>query len=378
MRIAQIAPLFESVPPKLYGGTERVVSYLTEALVELGHEVTLYASGDSTTSARLRPGCGKALRLDECSLEPLANHVHLAERVFQEAGEFDLIHSHIDYLAFPLFRRMRTPRLTTLHGRLDMANLVDLYREFKDEPVVSISDHQRNPLAWAEWQATVYHGLPENLYEFHESPGKYLAFLGRTSPEKGVEDAIQIATRAGWPLKIAAKVDKQDRLYFETKIKPILNQPGIEFIGEISEAEKNEFLGNAAALLFPIDWPEPFGIVMIEALSCGTPVVARVRGSVPEIIEHGRTGFHFHNVEDALEAVQKIPALNRQQCRQGFEERFTATRMASDYVALYEQLINGRQIREIKPGFERINEAFMNAGRNENGQFESSSARYPR
>ncbi len=347
MRIAQVAPLHESVPPKLYGGTERVVSYLTEALVKLGQEVTLYASGDSVTNAELRAGCPSALRLDQSSMDPYANHVHLAERVFQEAGEFEVIHSHIDYLAFPLLRRLRTPRLTTLHGRLDIPNLRNLYREFHDEPVISISDYQRRPLPWAGWQATVYHGLPEDLYSFHEQPGRYLAFLGRISPEKRVEDAIQIARRAGLPLRIAAKVDKLDREYFEQVIEPLLKGGGVEFIGEIAEHEKREFLGNAFALLFPIDWPEPFGLVMIEALACGTPVIARARGSVPEIIEHGATGFIIHDIEAGVRAVEQIPRLSRRRCRSTFESRFTAARMAKDYLALYERLARARRTRRV-------------------------------
>jgi glycosyltransferase involved in cell wall biosynthesis len=347
MRIAQVAPLYESVPPRLYGGTERVVSYLTEALVELGHEVTLYASRDSLTTASLRQVCDKALRLDKSSMDPLANHVYLAERVFQEAGDFDLIHSHIDYLGFPLWRRMQTPRVTTLHGRLDIPNLCRLYREFDDEPLVSISDHQRLPLSWAGWQATVYHGLPENLYRFHTQPGEYLAFLGRISPEKGVELAIEVARRSGLPLKIAAKVDKVDLSYFETTIKPLLEQADVEWIGEIGDAEKDEFLGNALALIFMIDWPEPFGLAMIEALACGTPVIARSRGSVPEVIRDGIDGFVINEVEEAVKAVGNISRLSRKQCRQAFKNRFTSTRMAKDYVAVYEQLIYAKRSKRI-------------------------------
>jgi glycosyltransferase involved in cell wall biosynthesis len=340
MRIAQIAPLYERVPPKFYGGTERVVSYLTEMLVKLGHEVTLYASGDSITRARLRPGCKCALRLDKTSIDPIANHVYLAEKVFQEAEEFDVVHSHMDYLAFPLFRRMRTPHVSTMHGRLDIPNLYNLFREFSEEPLVSISDHQRLALPWANWQATVYHGLPQQLYEFHEQPGKYLGFLGRVSPEKRLDKAIEIARRAGMPLKIAAKVDKKEKDYFETKIKPLLDQKDIEYIGEIGEAEKGDFLGNAFALLFPIDWPEPFGLVMIEAMACGTPVIAYKRGSVPEIIENGKTGFVVQSVEEAVKAVAAVARLSRRQCRRIFEARFTTTRMATGYVARYEHLIS--------------------------------------
>lgn len=353
MRIAQVAPLHERVPPKLYGGTERVVSYLTEALVKLGHEVTLYASGDSITRARLRAGCRRALRFDPTSVDPLANHVYLAERVFQEADEFEVVHSHIDYIAFPLLRRLRTTRITTLHGRLDLPNLRRLYREYRDEPLVSISDHQRLPLAWANWQATVYHGLPEDLYRLRERPGKYLAFLGRISPEKRVDHAIEIACRAGIPLKIAAKVDKVDVEYYETVVRPLLDRSGIEYIGEIGEVEKDDFLGNALALLFPIDWPEPFGLVMIEALACGTPVIARARGSVPEIIEHGQTGFVYTDIEEGVQAVEQISRLDRRRCRRAFETRFTVTRMAADYLALYDQL----NIALSKPGTRQNSES---------------------
>ena len=267
MRIAQVAPLFESVPPKGYGGTERIASYLTDALVELGHEVTLYASGDSQTSATLRAACARSLRLDEQSIDPTADHVVLAETVFRESANYDIIHSHIDYIGFPLWRRMATPHLTTLHGRLDIPNLVNLYREYGDLPVVSISECQRDPLPTANWIATVYHGLPADRYTFHGKPGKYLAFLGRISPDKRPDLAIEIARRANVPLKIAAKVDKVDAPYFENTIEPLLSCPNVDHVGEISDVDKDDFLGNALALLFPIDWPEPFGVVMIEAMA---------------------------------------------------------------------------------------------------------------
>ncbi len=350
LKIAQVAPLYESVPPKLYGGTERVVSHLTEALVELGHDVTLYASGDSITKAKLRPVCPRALRLDKHSIDGNADHVLLAEKCFQESSEFDVVHSHIDYGAFPLLRRMATPHVTTLHGRLDVPNLQNLYREFADEPVISISDYQRRPLAWANWQKTVYHGLPEKLYTLHEKPGSYLAFLGRISPEKRVDDAIEVARRVGLPLKIAAKVDKVDREYFEAVIKPLLGGDA-EFIGEIGEDEKNEFLGNALALLFMIDWPEPFGLAMIESLACGTPVIARSHGSVPEVIENGAGGFVVQNIDEAVQAVKDIPHLSRKHCREIFEERFTSARMAKDYVAAYENLIRLKSVSNI-PAYE--------------------------
>ncbi|HXC34397.1 MAG TPA: glycosyltransferase family 4 protein [Candidatus Acidoferrales bacterium] len=338
LKIAQVAPLYESVPPKYYGGTERVVSYLTEALVSLGHHVTLYASGDSATSAKLRPICRSALRLDESSIDGHADHVLLAETVLQESGEFDIVHSHIDYGAYPLLRRMDTPHVTTLHGRLDIPNLQNLYREFNDQPLISISNRQRLPLSWANWQATVYHGIPEKLYSLNEKAGRYLAFLGRISPEKRVDDAIEVAKRAGIPLKIAAKVDKTDREYFEAIVKPLLHK-GVEFIGEISELEKREFLGNAMALLFMIDWPEPFGLAMIESLACGTPVIARRRGSVPEIVDHGVTGFVVEDLDDARKAIRQIGQLSRKRCRDVFEERFSATRMARNYLAVYKKLI---------------------------------------
>jgi glycosyltransferase involved in cell wall biosynthesis len=346
MKIAQVAPLHESVPPKFYGGTERVVSYLTETLVEIGHDVTLYASGDSITHAQLRAACHHALRLDPHSVDAIADHVGLAERIFHDAPEFDIVHSHIDYLGYPLWRRMATPRVTTLHGRLDIPNLRGLYREFDDEPLISVSNDQRRPLSWCNWQATVHHGVPEDLYSFCRGPGKYLAFLGRISPEKRLEHAIEIAARSGVPLKVAAKVDKADREYHEAVIKPLLDRADVEFVGEIGERDKNSFLGNALALVFPIDWPEPFGLVMIEAMACGTPVIARCRGSVPEIIEDGLTGFVIHNVSEAVRAVQKISEVSRARCRERFLERFTAERMARDYVAVYEQLVRDAPLIE--------------------------------
>jgi glycosyltransferase involved in cell wall biosynthesis len=342
LKIAQLAPLYESVPPKLYGGTERVVSYLTEALVKLGHDVTLFASGDSSTKAKLRPMCKRALRLDEASIDANADHVLLAEKVYQSSGEFDIVHSHIDYGPFPLLRRMATPRVTTLHGRLDVPNLQNLYREFKDEPLISISNRQRLPLPWANWQATVYHGVPAELYTLHEKPGAYLAFLGRISPEKRVEDAIEVARRAGLPLKIAAKVDKVDSDYFKEVIKPLLHN-GVEYVGEITELEKNDFLGNALALLFMIDWPEPFGLAMIESLACGTPVIARARGSVLEVIDPGTTGFVVETVGAAQKAIDEIQKLSRKKCREVFDERFSAVRMAKNYLAVYRNLIRNAE-----------------------------------
>ncbi|MGE5169430.1 MAG: glycosyltransferase family 4 protein [Rudaea sp.] len=339
MRIAQVAPLYESVPPKYYGGTERIVSYLTEELVAQDHDVTLFASGDSQTAARLVPVCPRSLRLDRACIDQLAHHMLMLEQVLQRADEFDVVHFHVDYLHFPLSRRAGYPRVTTLHGRLDLPDLVPLYGEFAEEPLVSISESQRGPLPWVNWLATVYHGLPRDLYRFHPEPGGYLACLGRISPEKRIDRAIEIARQVGIPLRIAAKVDKVDREYFDTVIEPLLHDPLVEFVGEIADDEKNAFLGNAQALLFPIDWPEPFGIVMIEAMACGTPVIAYSHGSVPEVMEQGRTGYIVEELDDAVEAVRRLPGLSRARCREVFEERFTATRMARDYVAVYERLV---------------------------------------
>jgi len=343
MRIAQVAPLYESVPPKYYGGTERVVSYLAEELIRQGHEVTLLASGDSVTRARLVAGCRRSLRLDEHCIDQMAYMILMLERVFQRAAEFDIVHFHVHYLHFPLSGRQPITHVTPLHGRLDIPDLVPLYREFRDMPVISISNEQREPLPWANWQATVYHGVPTSLYQFRSEPGSYLAFLGRISPEKRVDRAIKIAKQAQIPLKIAAKVDPVDKDYFENAVKPLLRHPLVEFVGEIGDGEKDEFLGNAYALLLPIDWPEPFGLVMIEAMACGTPVIARRRGAVPEVMEEGHTGFIVRNLEEAVEAVRRVPELNRKRCREFFEKRFTATRMAHDYLRVYERLIRRRK-----------------------------------
>jgi glycosyltransferase involved in cell wall biosynthesis len=339
MRIAQVAPLYESVPPKLYGGTERVVSFLVDQLVDLGHDVTLFASADSQTTATLAPMWPTALRLQGTCLDALAPHLLMLEKVIARASEFDVIHFHLAQLHFPIVRRLPyLAHVTTLHGRLDMEELQPLYREFSDMPVVSISDAQRLPLPDAGWAATVHHGLPPRLFGFHPMPGKYLAFLGRISPEKGVDRAIAIATACGERLRIAAKVDAADRDYFDSHIRPLLDNPLIEFLGEITDREKNTFLGNAKALLFPIDWPEPFGLVMIEAMACGLPVVAFAGGSVREIIDHGVTGFVVDSVPDAIDAVRRIDTIDRRQCRDTFERRFSAKRMASQYVELYRQL----------------------------------------
>jgi glycosyltransferase involved in cell wall biosynthesis len=339
MRIAQVAPLYESVPPKLYGGTERVVSYLTEELVRQGHDVTLFASGDSLTEARLVPVCKQSLRLAPDCIDPLPHHVLLVERVLEEKDNFDLIHFHIDYLHYPRSRYEDVPTLTTLHGRLDIPDLVPLYQKFRDMPVVSISDSQREPLPWLNWQQTVYHGLPVDSLKFHAQPGKYLAFLGRTSPEKGLDQAIAIARQAGIELKIAAKIDRADAAYFDAVIKPLLKEPGIEFVGEIGHSEKSDFLGGAMALLCPIQWPEPFGLVIIEAMACGTPVIAYPRGSVPELIEDGVSGFIVDNAQQAAQAAMAASALSRKRCREYFERRFSASRMCKDYLAAYEHLL---------------------------------------
>ena len=340
MKIAQIAPLWESVPPQLYGGTERIVSYLTEELVRLGHDVTLFASGDSRTSARLQAACPSALHLrTEGPVNRDAPLVLMMERAFgRDAAQFDIIHSHLDFLGFPISRRCATPALTTLHGRLDLPELGSVFEEYTDMPVVSISDAQRTPLPDANWQGTVYHGLPKNLYSFHPRPGSYLAFLGRISHEKRPDHAIEIAKRVGMPLRIAAKVDPADRAYFEGQIERLLDHPLIEYVGEITDAEKSDFLGDAAAVLCPYDWPEPFGLVLIESLACGTPVVAYRRGSIPEIIDDGVTGFVCDNLDEMVSAIDRVPLITRQHCRKAFEERFTVQRMVEDYLALYERI----------------------------------------
>lgn len=345
LRVGLVAPLHERVPPLLYGGTERVVSYLADELANQGHEVTLFASGDSLTRARLVAGCERATRLDPRRPCTTALHVLMLERVFQSAGEFDVVHFHLDGLPLPLARRCTVPTVTTLHGRLDLPGLDLLHREFMDHPFVSISDAQRAPLAWASWAATIHHGLPPELHTPRFAPGSYFAFIGRISPEKRVDRAIEVACRTGIPLKIAAKIDETDRTYFETCIEPLLDSPLVEYVGEIGECEKSAFLGGAIALLFLIDWPEPFGLAMIEALACGTPVVAFRRGSVPEVIDHGVTGFVVEDMEQAVACALAARELDRRRCRAVFERRFTATRMAADYAALYARLVAQRRWR---------------------------------
>ena len=320
------------------------MSWLTEELVRLGHAVTLFASGDSLTAARLVPGCQKALRLDSNCVDQLAHHVVMLDQVFDEKDNFDLIHFHVDYLHFPFSRQEQVPHLTTLHGRLDLPDLAPLYRHFRDMPVVSISDAQRKPLPWANWQGTVHHGLPRDSFSLGGGAGGYLAFLGRTSPEKGLDQAIEIAKCSGIPLKIAAKIDRVDVQYFESVIKPLLDHPLIEFIGEIGNAEKNAFLGNAAALLFPINWREPFGLVMIEAMACGTPAIAYPLGSVPEVIQDGVTGFIVPDLQSAVEAVNKIGEIDRKKCRWNFEQNFDAEGMAQNYLNIYQRLARGESI----------------------------------
>ncbi|HEX4826074.1 MAG TPA: glycosyltransferase family 4 protein [Candidatus Polarisedimenticolaceae bacterium] len=339
MKIAQIAPLYESVPPHGYGGTERVVSYLTEELVAQGHDVTLFASGDSKTAARLVPGAHEALRRASYRGDPLLPHMLMLEEVFGHDRDFDVIHSHIDAVALPFARRSPVPVVSTLHGRLDLEDLVPLYDEYGEQWVVSISDSQREPLQGARWAATVHHGLPSDLYRHHSRHLGYLAFVGRVSPEKRVDRAIEIAIRSQRPLRIAAKVDPADKQYFHETIEPLLSHPLVTWLGEINDSAKDEFLGNALAMLFPIDWPEPFGLTMIEALACGTPVIAWQHGSVSEVLEHGVTGFLVDDIGAAARAVARLDRISRDACRESFERRFTAPRMAKDYVAVFESVM---------------------------------------
>jgi glycosyltransferase involved in cell wall biosynthesis len=339
LKIAQVAPLYESVPPRAYGGTERVVSYLTEALVEAGHDVTLFASGDSITSANLVPLVPQGLRLDPQRRDAVVWHTILMQAVLNESRAFDVIHFHTDVLQLPLGRHCRTPCVSTAHGRLDLPDLKSLFRCFPKHPMVSISDSQRAPLPWVNWRATVHHGLPLGLYRFHPRPQGYFAFVGRISPEKRADRAIEIAKACGVPLRIAAKVDPADRRYFHTVIEPLLAHPLVTFLGEVDDSAKDELLGNAAALLMPIDWPEPFGLVMIEALACGTPVIAWRHGSVPELIEHGVTGYVVDNMDHAVEAARNVWRIDRRRCREVFEQRFSARVMARRYLDVYRELV---------------------------------------
>ncbi len=360
MKIAQVAPLYESCPPKLYGGTERVVSYLTEELVRAGHAVTLFASGDSETSAELRAVCPQSLRLVAGYGDSLSYHLVMLNRVMEAALEFDVIHFHTDFLHFPLFNGTPEKTLTTLHGRLDLAELPIIYREFPAMPVVSISDAQREPLPWLGWRGTIHHGLPLDAFDQGDGGGGYLAFLGRICPEKRPDRAIEIAKRTGVPLVIAAKVDEVDKDYFDHVIRPMLDHPLVEFIGEIDEARKARFLGQARALLFPIDWPEPFGLVMIEAMACGTPVVAYRHGSVPEVVDEAITGFVVDNETAAAAAVEMTAGLDRAAVRARFEERFSVERMADDYVALYEELASG-DIYDFVTGAPALDTSFVSS-----------------
>jgi glycosyltransferase involved in cell wall biosynthesis len=339
MRIAQIAPLYESVPPAAYGGTERVVAYLADELVRQGHQVTLFASGDSSTRATLRPVVPQSLRLAEGVVDQIAPHIAMQAAVAREVSRFDVLHWHIDYLHFPMSSTLSVPSVTTLHGRLDIPELQAVYDAYPDARVVSISDSQRAPLPQANWQATVQHGMPIDELTLDERGGDYFAFLGRISPEKRVDRAIEIASRLGRPLKIAAKIDDIDASYFEHEIRHLLNGHDIEFVGEVAGAEKEALLGGARALLFPIDWAEPFGLVMIEAMATGTPVIAFRNGSVPEVLEDGVTGLIVESVDEAVAADARIPLLDRRRIRAEFEARFSARRMADDYLALYERLL---------------------------------------
>jgi glycosyltransferase involved in cell wall biosynthesis len=340
VRIAQVSPLYERVPPRLYGGTERVVSYLTEELVRRGHAVTLFASGDSETRARRVSTAPRALRLDGALADPLAAHIVQLAEVFRRAREFDVIHCHVDYLAFPFGRLVRTPTVHTLHGRLDLPFLQQVYEYFADVPLVSISRAQRAPLASlnVRWAATVHHGLPLERFPFTPAPGAYFAFIGRISPEKRLDLAIAVARRVGIPLKIAAKIDATDRAYYEQEIRPLMAHPLVEYVGEIDDVSKPGFLGGALALLFPIDWPEPFGLAMIEALACGTPVITRACGSVPEVMVDGVTGFIGDTVDDLVEAAKRIDTVDRAACRRHVEARFSVERMADDYESVYRDI----------------------------------------
>lgn len=343
MRIAQIAPLYESVPPRMYGGTERVVANLCDELERRGHEVTLFASGDSSTRARVHPGYPTSLRT--CGLDRFgpAFHLPMLNEVLEAANRFDLVHFHIDYWSFPFQRMMSVPTVATMHNRMDVPELGWLYRYYRELPLVSISNAQRRPLLDLKWVRTIYHGLPEEKWTFSPGPGKYLAFLGRFAPEKRPDVAIEIARRSGIPLKMAAKIDRVDQEYFDAVVKPLLSTPHVEYVGEIGERDKQQFLGEALALLFPIDWPEPFGLVMIEALACGTPVIARPCGSVPEVLKNGITGFISADVNGLVDAARRVDQLSRRLIRLEFEKRFSATTMAQRYEQLYYDLVRNQR-----------------------------------
>jgi glycosyltransferase involved in cell wall biosynthesis len=348
MRIAQIAPLFEAVPPKTYGGTERVVSWLTDALTDMGHEVTLFASSDSFTTGRLMPASTKSLRLEKREPEHLAHHYLMMEQVSAMACEFDISHGHLDYLTFPFLRRENMASVHTLHGRLDLPHLRPIFDEYHDMPLVSIATHQRSPQPQANWRSNIYHGLPSDLYDFQPKPkGEYLLFLGRICPDKGVDKAIEIAHQYGMKLKIAAKIDPVDEKYYREKIAPLIESHHVEFVGEANDIQKNELLGNARAMLFPIDWDEPFGLVLIEAMACGTPIIAFNRGSVPELITDGENGFICNDVDSACRALDKLDEIDRAQCRHHFDTRFTSVHMAQNYLRVYEEILIERSGQKI-------------------------------
>ncbi|RJG07226.1 glycosyltransferase family 4 protein [Noviherbaspirillum cavernae] len=340
MKIAQFSPLFERVPPKAYGGTERIISYLTEELVRRGHEVTLFATGDSSTDARLVSAVDQPLRQEVGRQSWLAYYAMQLDQLAQMAHSFDVIHFHTEYMHFPLARMLGVPHVTTVHGRLDLPELMPLYKRFNDCPLVSISNSQRNPLPAANWCDTIYHGLPSDMYAFMPTGGDYFAFVGRVSPEKRLDRAIEIARACGMRLYIAAKIDQMDEPYFNSEIKPLLRDPLVEYIGEVGDREKRELLEHASALLFPVDWPEPFGLVMIEAFACGTPVIAYRNGSIPEIMEDGVTGFVVTDQEAAIRAAQNIAAIDRRHCRDTFERRFTVATMAENYLRIYQQILD--------------------------------------
>lgn len=348
MRIAQVAPLHESVPPKMYGGTERILHWLTEGLIEKGHEVTLFASGDSTTTAKLVAIVPKALRLEGgFMVDKTGFHSLMYEQVFKVASDFDIIHFHSDYAHLPYVRLMQTPTLTTHHSRLDYLPLADILKESNGYPAVSISEAQRGPIPWLNWQATIHHGMPRDMFVLNEQPSDYILFLGRLCPEKRPDRAIEIAKQAGMRLKIAAKVDPVDREYFSTEIEPLLDDSFIEYVGEVDDSQKQELIGNAYALIHPIEFPEPFGIVMIESLACGTPIVAFRTGSIPEVVDEGLTGFVVDDIPSAVEALKKVRTLDRKRCREVFEKRFSSSRMVDDYLAVYEQVILRNKINEV-------------------------------
>ena len=339
MKIAQVAPLWESVPPVLYGGTERVVSFMTEELVRQGHEVTLFASGDSTTKARLVPMCAEALRTSKVVMNCEAPLTAMIEKVFGSAAEFDLIHSHLEFIPFPLARRCRTPTLTTLHARLDQPELIPVFRKFADLPLVSVSEAQREPLSCANWQATIHPGVPTSLYTPQYNQGRYLVFLGRVAPEKGLDRAIEIAKRVEMPLRIGAKIDSQHTEYYKSVIEPLLDHPLVEFVGEVTDIEKDGLLGDAYALLAPYTWPEPFGLALIESLACGTPIIGSRCGAIPEIVDHGVTGFLCDTLDEMAQSIRHISLLERTRCRQAFEARFSSERMVQEYLAVYERTL---------------------------------------